>query len=297
MHFLSKVTWIMAVGKAKQQFDQGLAHFHRGEYGKALSYFEEVIYEEADNSEALYNLACCYSMTGNGDNAVFYLARAVNLNPHCQDWAIEDHEFDQVRDNPTFQKIVSGEDVFLEEEIAPTEYQMENSSEVENPDEGYPEPEENETDEFQEMEFEHISTQEQLDQPEAEFEDEPMQPEINDPPPIDPPPLDDGSKTTTFKQPEESGLPPCLRCDGIVREERRSIYSPMASLLTIYVGVISSIFLFLSIFGLMGIPVICTGLYMLSRVKTIWVCQNCGAMGKDAGQPSRQAEKSFQPTT
>jgi len=274
----------MAASNTKAKFDQGLSFFHKGEYDKALSFFEEVIYDEPDNSEALYNLACCCSMTGQKDNALIFLSRAVRLNPHCQDWAQEDHEFEAVRNEPTFKRLVSGEMV--------DENEMEGSSHVDVDDMPGPiggEPDAQAVEEATQEAAEEPQ-QPEMEAPEEVYEEveaDPSQATVHANPEAKKPPpglMQDKKIKKKTHQPE-SALPPCARCDGLVVQQRRSRYSPVLMLLIIYIGVLSMIFMFYSVIGIIGIPVIMAGLYFFSRIDNVWVCENCGAAGKECGQP------------
>ncbi len=246
----------MPTDKARNQFEQGLNFFHKEDYENALTFFEEAILDDPSYSEALYNLACCYSMTKVEDKAYLYLSRAVNLNPHCIDWAKDDREFNNVRESDIFQNIISGEKSGpIVEDETPEEENEEISV--------APEPEE-----------EPI--------PEEEEEVSEILPES---PPSEPPPnLDDGT-TPSLASVEEEGLPPCPRCEGIVKSERCPRFNPKLALVIIISGIVFSVGLLVSYMGFLGIPIILFGLYCLSQIDTVWVCQNCGARGEDCGQP------------
>lgn len=256
----------MVKNKARFQFEQGLNFFHKEDYSQASIYFEEAIVEDPDYSEALYNLACCCSMLGERDKALVYLNRAAKLNPHCQDWANEDREFSGLREDVVFKRIVSGEIEEANENLSPEESQTEtNNSDAE----------------FQEVKFKKIESPE----PDPELVEEIEGISSNEPPP----PLDDGKKPKIVAV--KANLPPCLRCEGLVDLETRSLFDPKLSLVIIYVGIVMCCGLLFSFLGFLGIPVVALGLYLFTQTEETWVCQNCGAKGADCGQP-KKAEKS-----
>lgn len=268
------IRFIMPPSKVRTQFEQGLGLFHRGEYEKAISYFEDVVLEEPENSESLYNLACCYAMTDQADNALMYLDRAIKLNPHCLDWAREDHEFEQVRDNPYFIQIVTGE--FPESEAEPA---LVKSEEIPQPPgvEEFPSPQGEEPSQFQEVNVQQYNEEWEEEVPQQSKE---------------PPPKLQDSRQKSFV-PEISDLPACTRCDGLVQVERRSRFNPVLMLFVIYIGVLCMTTLVFSFWGLIGLPVILIGFYYLSQIYDVWICQNCGATGKDCGQPAKDPQDRF----
>ncbi len=98
--------------QAKVLFDRGLVQFHKKQPDKAAELFREAILEDPNYPEALYNLACCYAMLGDADEAIVYLDRSIKLNLQCLDWAKEDHEFDSIRQEEAFQKCLESNDPF-----------------------------------------------------------------------------------------------------------------------------------------------------------------------------------------
>ena len=93
-------------------------------------------------------------------------------------------------------------------------------------------------------------------------------------------------RRTAFIRPE-SDLPPCILCDEVSIQRKTSpsqSLSDAADCLYWLDGDDRSVHQFP---GLFGLPIIITGLYLFSRIDDVWVCQNCGAVGKKCGQPSR----------
>jgi len=246
----------MSQGKARILFEQGMTYFHNKEYDKAVTFFEESILESPDNIEALYNLSCSYAQLGDKDNALVYIDRACRLNPECADWAKEDREFDKMRENSIFRNIISSHDLVKPKGLAEDEEEEEAEAE--------PEPALPSEEEFEEFVPEEVVVKK---------------------PPSEPlPNLDDG-RHAVLAPVIESDLPPCRRCDGVVISEKRSLINPLVGLGVIFLGICFATTLFLTFWGLLGIPIISGGLYLFTRVNEVWICQNCGAKGADCGQP------------
>jgi tetratricopeptide (TPR) repeat protein len=252
----------MSKNKSRFHFEQGLNFFHKESYSQASTYFEEAILENPDYSEALYNLSCCYSMTGEKDKAIMYLSRAAKLNPHCIDWASEDREFNALHEDPVFNKIIAGE--------TPDEVIAESPEKAEDAQD----------DEFKESQFEQVEAK----PPEAKEEENPVAPS-GDPPPN----LED--ENTAKSEPVKSEFPPCICCEGLIEKERRPLFNPQLSLGVIFGGVAISCGLVFSFYAIIGIPAVAVGLFLFSQFEETWVCQNCGARGAECGQLKKEQSK------
>jgi len=62
----------------------------------------------ADPSEAIihYNLACYWSLAGDKDSALRYLAQALSIDPDCRQLIDEEPDFDPIRYDPDFQALL-----------------------------------------------------------------------------------------------------------------------------------------------------------------------------------------------
>ena len=56
----------------------------------------------------LYNVACCESLAGRSEDAIEHLRRAIEQADRFRSLAAEDSDFDPTREDPTFQKLMSG---------------------------------------------------------------------------------------------------------------------------------------------------------------------------------------------
>ncbi len=245
----------MPVQNAKTLFEKGLSHYEKGEYGKASEFFKEGVIEDPEFHECLYNLACCYSMMGDKNNALVYLNRAAKLHIHCIDWAKEDKELDNIRKDPLFKKILNnlgGESFYVDEEAEETAEEDIEKSEEED---------------FQEMIFEEVESEEAVNQ--AAVSEEPAETLTETPGPSEPPPpLEDKKKKSKPKKEKntpESKFPPCACCEGIVDSELRLQYDPKLMLIVVVTGMFITFSLSISILGLLGFPIIVVGLYFLIK--------------------------------
>jgi len=247
--------------QAKVLFDRGLIQFHKKKPDKAAELFKEAVLEDPSYAEALYNLACCYSMLGQRDDAIVYLDRAAKLDQQCIDWAKEDPEFDPIRDDEAFQKTLHVNDLAADgasgdsDLMAMIDFGEEDTGGFEsvNPDE-----------------LEHIDQATAGEIPE------------------------DGSSSAPRKKRDPDELPPCAQCGALVVAMRIQRFNPFLSLGVTACGVALTIAL--TWLGLLhslaiGIPTVIAGLWMFTRIDNTWVCQNCGARGAAAGQPPQDKRR------
>jgi tetratricopeptide (TPR) repeat protein len=55
-----------------------------------------------------YNLACYWSLAGNAAKALDELAVALDLDPELRSLTLDEHDFDQLRGNPEFERLTVG---------------------------------------------------------------------------------------------------------------------------------------------------------------------------------------------
>lgn len=244
----------MAANRSQFHFEQGLNFIQKGDYEKASTYFKEAILEEPQFHEALYNLSCCQAMIGDKDNALIYLSRAINLNMHCIDWAKEDKEFETIRKDPLFQRLVNPPEEGGLHEVESTDFTPslfpsvdEEGGEGEN------------------------SGGESADDLDDDLEDKPKS--------------KDGMPNLRDAKDVKENLPPCANCGGILHTERKTRSSPKQLSTILAIGIVMCFLIYYSIFGALGFVVIAYGLYSLTRIDTVWMCNSCENSGEKVGQP------------
>jgi tetratricopeptide (TPR) repeat protein len=74
----------------------------RGDQERARAAVADALAEHPDHSSALYNVACAEALLGDRDAALEHLARAVELEPKCREWAQGDDDLASLRGDPRF---------------------------------------------------------------------------------------------------------------------------------------------------------------------------------------------------
>jgi tetratricopeptide (TPR) repeat protein len=103
-------TVVVAGGKAGEAFtpsawERGSRYFVTQEYDKAAEVYEELLAESPGDAGLLYNLACAKSLLGRKDEALANLRQSIEANPEFKRYAVEDPDFDAIRDDPEFSAI------------------------------------------------------------------------------------------------------------------------------------------------------------------------------------------------
>ena len=73
----------------------------------AIESFDQALKINPDYPNAFYNKAACYALQRQVELAVDNLQQAINLNPQYQEQAKTDIDFDDIANEPHFQKLVS----------------------------------------------------------------------------------------------------------------------------------------------------------------------------------------------
>jgi tetratricopeptide (TPR) repeat protein len=60
-------------------YEEANTLYQKGEYQEAAAKYLEGLKHDVQNSNAMYNLACCYGLAGDGANAVKYLEHAIRF--------------------------------------------------------------------------------------------------------------------------------------------------------------------------------------------------------------------------
>jgi tetratricopeptide (TPR) repeat protein len=83
--------------------------YESGKYAEAADQGRKLIEAHPEFAGPLYNLACCESLAGRKDDAIKHLRLAIDRNEPFRSLAAEDSDFDPIRDEPEFQKLVSSD--------------------------------------------------------------------------------------------------------------------------------------------------------------------------------------------
>jgi tetratricopeptide (TPR) repeat protein len=81
--------------------------YESGEYAEAADRGRELIEAHPEYAGPLYNLACCESLAGRTDDAITHLQLAINRSEPFRALAAEDSDFDPIRNEAAFKKLVS----------------------------------------------------------------------------------------------------------------------------------------------------------------------------------------------
>jgi len=78
-------------------------------YDDALADFNRSLELRPDHPATLYNLACLFSLRGKADDALAYLEKAIDGDKKYREMAKTDKDFDNIRDDPHFKKLVGSD--------------------------------------------------------------------------------------------------------------------------------------------------------------------------------------------
>ena len=87
----------------------GNAYADKGEYDRAIECHQKAVVIEPDSVLNWFNFACAYSLQGEAALAVEKLSRAINIDGSSHENAKNHPDFDPIRKDPAFRKLVYGE--------------------------------------------------------------------------------------------------------------------------------------------------------------------------------------------
>lgn len=111
-------TTVLAVGGRKgrafepmrwERTAGALAHWETKDWAAAITELSSLHTEYPDDPGVLYNLACAESLGGRHQEALLHLSRAVALDSSFGELAVNDADFEPIRDEPEFQSAVAGQ--------------------------------------------------------------------------------------------------------------------------------------------------------------------------------------------
>jgi tetratricopeptide (TPR) repeat protein len=98
------------VEDADSHYLQAVLHANRGEFDLALASFDKGLAQAPDSEKLLYVSAVTLAQAGRTVEAMQRLGRAIELNPQNRIFALNDPDFELVRDEPEFIDLVEPEE-------------------------------------------------------------------------------------------------------------------------------------------------------------------------------------------
>ena len=80
--------------------------YNEGDYARAIEIVSEGLELWPEHPSMLYQLSCYHALSGDTDEAIGYLERAVARSPQVREWARGDRDLDSVRSDPRFAELV-----------------------------------------------------------------------------------------------------------------------------------------------------------------------------------------------
>jgi tetratricopeptide (TPR) repeat protein len=90
----------------EEQYDYAISLLNTGNYEDARDHFDKLIEKKSDADYAHYGLAVLNSMTGQAEECLGHLARAIELNPQNRIQARTDTDFNDMADDPRFTELL-----------------------------------------------------------------------------------------------------------------------------------------------------------------------------------------------
>ena len=87
--------------------NRGTAYAALNDYERAIADYDRAIDLDPDDPMAYYNTACAYALQQNVTQACDWLQKAIALDQTRRDDACTDHDFDPIRDHPSFQALLA----------------------------------------------------------------------------------------------------------------------------------------------------------------------------------------------
>ena len=88
--------------------NRGVTYYHLERYDEALADINRALQLKPDDPQSLYNMACLLSLMQKPEDATAYLEKAIALDDKCRREASTDSDFDNIRDDPRFRRLVEG---------------------------------------------------------------------------------------------------------------------------------------------------------------------------------------------
>ncbi len=95
----------------EERYDYAISLINTGDYEEARDQLESIVHEHRSADYAYYGLAVLSSMTGQAEQCLDHLTRAISLNPQTRIQARSDADFRQMTDDPRFTELLYPEAV------------------------------------------------------------------------------------------------------------------------------------------------------------------------------------------
>jgi quercetin dioxygenase-like cupin family protein len=107
-------TTVLAIGSSPgegyrvrpPEAQKSMEAYNAGDFEKALELVQQVLAREPDDVLSLFNAACFEVRLGRTDDALEHLQRAIEVDERAIEQARGDGDFDSIRDDPRFKKLV-----------------------------------------------------------------------------------------------------------------------------------------------------------------------------------------------
>ncbi len=96
----------LSFNSPEEQYDYAVSLLNAGHYEEARDQFEAILESSPRADFAHYGMALLSSMTGQAEDALEHLARAIELNPANRIQARSDSDFVDMADDPRFTELL-----------------------------------------------------------------------------------------------------------------------------------------------------------------------------------------------
>jgi len=90
----------------EEQYDYAISKLNTGDYEEARDQFESILRNYPDSDYAFYGLAVLESMTGQVEECIEHLGKAIQLNPRNRIQARTDADFHDMIEDPRFTELL-----------------------------------------------------------------------------------------------------------------------------------------------------------------------------------------------
>lgn len=96
----------LAFATPEEQYDYAVSLLNTGNYEDARDQFDGLLKKDSEIDYAHYGLAVLNSITGQAEECLDHLARAISLNPQNRIQARSDIDFNDMADDPRFTELL-----------------------------------------------------------------------------------------------------------------------------------------------------------------------------------------------